>query len=300
MDRPAVWLVCHACRAVCAGVQAEGNWLPAALVCAVVKAAKEHSSSEWCCSCQVQLCRLCHCCTRHACSMPPVARRFLPTPLTACHLIVLLRAFQPTVCNQPMQGSITSWRANCASFASLGALSRLARLSLHAFHCPGAHLAAALLRLGGLEELRLSGRVVLEPLAALSRLGRLQVGSRCTHALACHLSTVHCFVGGGVSKPQQAGTPATSVHCMCLQLCLRSAPADECTLVLPALPCCLSSAGLMQVLELTQDVQVGPEVQQTCVCSVWVSNYRQWALPSVACSCCFSLCCCCMSGHLCS
>jgi hypothetical protein len=73
------------------------------------------------------------------------------------------------------QGSITSWRANCASFASLGALGKLQQLSLHAFHCPGAHLAAALMQLTALSELRLSGRVVLEPLAGLSRLTRLQV-----------------------------------------------------------------------------------------------------------------------------
>jgi hypothetical protein len=74
-----------------------------------------------------------------------------------------------------LQGSITTWRANCASFASLGALAKLQQLSLHAFHCPGAHLAAALMRLTALSELRLSGRVVLEPLAGLSRLTRLQV-----------------------------------------------------------------------------------------------------------------------------
>ncbi|WIA39453.1 hypothetical protein OEZ86_005552 [Tetradesmus obliquus] len=91
------------------------------------------------------------------------------------HLPALARLTQLDTLTVSVQGSITSWRANCASFASLGALSHLARLSLHAFHCPGAHLAAALLRLSGLEELRLSGRVVLEPLAALSRLGRLQV-----------------------------------------------------------------------------------------------------------------------------
>ncbi|KAF6254196.1 hypothetical protein COO60DRAFT_1666077 [Scenedesmus sp. NREL 46B-D3] len=77
---------------------------------------------------------------------------------------------------QSARGSITSWRASCASFASLGALSRLQQLSMHAFHCPGAQLASALMRLSRLSELRLSGRVVLEPLAGLSRLTRLQVG----------------------------------------------------------------------------------------------------------------------------
>lgn len=119
----------------------------------------------------------------HAPRCLPPAASFSRQSLLHC----FCHALQPTNHLQPVQGSITSWRANCASFASLGALSHLARLSLHAFHCPGAHLAAALLRLSGLEELRLSGRVVLEPLAALSRLGRLQVGGNTvrvhTHAL---------------------------------------------------------------------------------------------------------------------
>jgi hypothetical protein len=43
----------------------------------------------------------------------------------------------------------------------------------------GAHLAAALMRLTALSELGLSGRVVLEPLAGLSRLTRLQVKFIC-------------------------------------------------------------------------------------------------------------------------
>jgi hypothetical protein len=57
------------------------------------------------------------------------------TRITDCTLSSLCTASCVAFCI--LQGSITSWRANCASFASLGALAKLQQLSLHAFHCPG-------------------------------------------------------------------------------------------------------------------------------------------------------------------
>jgi hypothetical protein len=78
-----------------------------------------------------------------------------------------------------LQGSFTAWRANCAAFASLSQLTGLQQLTLHAFHCPGAHLAAAVRQMRQLEVLQLSGRVVLDPLGraltALTRLHRLEL-----------------------------------------------------------------------------------------------------------------------------
>eukprot|EP00775_Hariotina_reticulata_P004724 gene4725-4974_t len=74
-----------------------------------------------------------------------------------------------------VQGSFTAWRANCAAFASLSQLTGLQQLTLHAFHCPGAHLAAAVRQMRQLEVLQLSGRVVLEPLVALTGLSRLHM-----------------------------------------------------------------------------------------------------------------------------
>lgn len=74
-----------------------------------------------------------------------------------------------------LQGSFTSWRSNCDAFASLSGLSRLTCLTLHAFHCPGPQLTAALAVMTDMVQLRLSGRIVLEPLSTLHRLTRLQL-----------------------------------------------------------------------------------------------------------------------------
>lgn len=73
-----------------------------------------------------------------------------------------------------VQGSFLEWHANSEAFRSLGALSNLTSLSLHAFHCSSTALSDALWQLLNLRTLCLSGRIVVTPMTQLSVLRKLE------------------------------------------------------------------------------------------------------------------------------